>query len=89
MVLSVYAVAIIKNQSKNQKRQRMIKRFFNSAPRELILGYDIPSPRLTGMGWLLILLYLGIPAMLIGGVLDFMLQIITGRCVGVWCLFLK
>jgi hypothetical protein len=41
------------------------------------------------MGWLLILLYLGVPAMLIGGVLDFILQAITGECVGVWCLFLK
>jgi hypothetical protein len=41
------------------------------------------------MGWLLILLYLGIPAMFIGGVLDFILQIITGQCMGLWCLFLK
>jgi hypothetical protein len=78
-------VAIIKN----QKRQRMIKRFFNSTPRELILGHDIPSPRLTSMGWLLILLYLGVPAMVIGGALDFILQAISGQCVGVWCLFLK
>ena len=67
----------------------MIKRFLTSTPRELILGHDIPSPRLTGMGWLLILLYLGIPAMFIGGVLDFILQIITGQCIGLWCLFLK
>ncbi len=67
----------------------MIKRFFNSTPRELILGHDIPSPRLTGGGWLLILLYLGVPAMVIGGVIDFILQIITGQCMGVWGLFLK
>jgi hypothetical protein len=67
----------------------MIKRFFNSTPRELILGHDISSPRLTSMGWLLILVYLGIPAMLIGAVLDFILQAITGQCMGIWCLFLK
>lgn len=67
----------------------MIKRFFKSPPRELILGRDIPSPQLTGMGWFLILLYMGVPAMVIGGVLDFILQTITGQCVGVWCLFLK
>ena len=85
MVMYVYELAIIKN----QKRQRMIKRFFKSPPRELILGYDVPSPRLTGKGWLLILLYLGVPAMLIGGLLDFVLQIITGQCMGMWCLFLK
>ncbi len=65
----------------------MIKRFFSSAPRERILGHDIPSPRLTGMGWLLILLYLGVPAMFIGGVLDFIVQTITGQCMGLWCLF--
>jgi hypothetical protein len=85
MVMYVYELAIIKN----QKRQRMIKRFFKSPPRELILGRDIPSPRLTGMGWFLILLYMGVPAMLMGGALDFILQIITGQCMGVWCLFLK
>jgi len=67
----------------------MIKRFFNSIPRKLILGHDIPCPRLTGMGWLLIFLYLGLPAMLIGGVLDFILQAIAGECIGIWCLFLK
>jgi len=80
-----FDVAIIKI----QKRQRMIKRFFNSTPRELILGHDIPSPQLTGMGWLLIVLYLGLPAMFIGAVLDFILQAITGQCLGIWCLFLK
>jgi len=67
----------------------MIKRFFNLIPRKLILGHDIPSPRLTGMGWMLIFLYLGLPAMLIGGVLDFILQAIAGECIGIWCLFLK
>ena len=74
---------------KNQLRQRMIKRFFRSSPHELILGHDIPSPRLTGMGWLLIFVYLGVPAMFIGGLLDFVIQIITGQCMGIWCLFLK
>ena len=67
----------------------MIKRFFRSTPHELVLGYDIPSPRLTRQGWLLIFLYLGLPAMFIGGVLDFIVQIISGQCMGLWCLFLK
>lgn len=67
----------------------MIKAFFRSTPHELILGHDIPSPRLTRMGWLLIFFYLGVPAMLIGGLLDFIVQIITGQCMGLWCLFLK
>lgn len=52
-----------------------------------ILGYDIDKPRITAAGWLLILVYLGVPAMLIGGLIDFMIQLATGRCLGVWCLF--
>jgi hypothetical protein len=67
----------------------MLKRFFRPTPHEPILGHDIPHPRLTSMGWLLIFLYLGVPAMLIGGFLDFIVQIITGECMGLWCLFLK
>ena len=52
-----------------------------------ILGYDIDKPRITAAGWLLILVYLGVPAMLIGGLIDFLIQLATGRCLGVWCLF--
>ncbi len=52
-----------------------------------ILGYDIDKPRITAAGWLLIFVYLGIPAMLIGGLIDLVIQLVTGRCLGVWCLF--
>ena len=52
-----------------------------------ILGHDIDKPRSTAAGWLLILVYLGVPAMLIGGLIDLLIQLSTGLCVGVWCLF--
>lgn len=52
-----------------------------------ILGYDIDKPRITIAGWLLIFLYLGVPAMLIGGLIDFLIQRATGSCLGLWCLF--
>ena len=54
---------------------------------QAILGHDIDKPRITAAGWLLIFMYLGVPAMLIGGLIDFLIQLSTGRCIGVWCLF--
>lgn len=54
---------------------------------QAILGHDIDKPRITGAGWLLICLYLGVPAMMLGALIDLLIQLATGRCVGVWCLF--
>lgn len=51
-------------------------------------GHRLGKPRLTAAGWALILLWLGIPAMLLGALLDLGLQWLSGECVGVWCLFL-
>ncbi len=51
-----------------------------------VLGHDIDKPRITVAGWLLIFVYLGVPAMLIGGLIDLLIQLSTGRCVGIWCL---
>jgi len=65
----------------------MIKRLFTREKFQPILGHDIDKPRITLAGWCLILLYLGVPAMAIGGLIDLIVQQITGECVGVWCLF--
>ena len=65
----------------------MIKRLFTREKFQPILGYDIDKPRITAAGWLLLLFYLGVPAMAIGGIIDLVLQWFTGQCVGVWCLF--
>lgn len=65
----------------------MINRLFKREKPQAILGHDIDKPRITGAGWLLIFFYLGVPAMLIGGLIDLLIQLTTGRCVGVWCLF--
>jgi hypothetical protein len=51
-----------------------------------VRGHRLGKPRLTPAGWLLILLWLGVPAMLLGAVLDFGLQWLSGECVGLWCL---
>lgn len=44
--------------------------------------------RLTGWGWFWLLTYLGLPAMALGLVVDFLVQTFFGWCVGVWCIFL-
>ena len=67
----------------------MIKRLFTREKFPPVLGYDIDKPRITAAGWLLILIYLGVPAMVLGGAMDFLVQWITGDCLGVWCMFQK
>lgn len=68
-------------------KQRMIRRLFTREKFQPILGHDIDKPRITAAGWLLIFLYLGVPAMLAGGLIDLMVQWRTGQCLGIWCLF--
>lgn len=52
----------------------------------VVLGHDIPKPRLTaaGMGWCM--LYLGLPVLLLGSLLDALAQWLLGWCLGLWCM---
>ena len=54
-----------------------------------IRGHDLGKPRLTAAGWALILLYFGVPAMLIGALVDVLIQWMTGECMGLWCLLVQ
>ncbi len=54
-----------------------------------IRGHDLGKPRLTAAGWRLVLLWLGVPAMLAGALLDFAIQWFSGGCVGLWCYLLR
>jgi len=67
----------------------MIDRFFRRQKIQPVLGHDIDKPRITLAGFSLIFLYLGVPAMLTGSLIDLLVQLTTGNCVGVWCLFIK
>ena len=53
----------------------------------MVLGHDIPKPRPTLAGMGLCVVYLGIPVAIIGNLIDFVLQLTLGWCIGVWCLF--
>lgn len=55
--------------------------------RRAVLGHDIPRPRLTLAGAAYLLLYLGLPVLVLGNLLDLFVQAVFGWCVGVWCLF--
>lgn len=53
----------------------------------MVLGHDIPKPRLTLAGMLLCIAYLGVPVMILGNLLDLIFQLAFGWCIGVWCVF--
>ncbi len=55
--------------------------------RHTILGHDIPKPRLTLTGAVYLLIYLGLPVLILGNLLDLATQWLFGWCVGIWCLF--
>lgn len=61
-------------------------RNMNRRARQIILGQDIPKARLTAAGWAWGLVYLGLPVMLLGNLLDFLFQWTLGWCIGFWCI---
>ncbi len=58
-------------------------------PSVRVRGCDLGKPRLTPAGWALILLCLGLPAMLVGALVDLLIQWSTGDCLGLWCWLLR
>ena len=54
-----------------------------------IRGLDLDKPRPTAAAWALITLYFLVPAMLIGALIDLLIQWASGDCFGLWCLVLN
>lgn len=64
----------------------MFKVAFLKSSRSLsVLGHDIPRVRMTAWGAFWIFTYLVFPVLLLGNMLDLVIQVIFGWCVGVWC----
>ena len=64
-----------------------MEKMSSSTPKEhAILGHDLPKARLTLAGWAWAALYLGLPVMLLGNLMDFFFQWTLGWCIGVWCI---
>jgi hypothetical protein len=57
-----------------------------SKAKNAIHGHDIPKSRLTPKGWAWLALYLGLPVLVLGNLLDFFFQWALGWCIGVWCI---
>ena len=53
---------------------------------EHVLGHVLPEPRLTPLGMLLIAVWVSVPVLLLGTLLDLAVQWAFGACVGLWCL---
>lgn len=53
---------------------------------ETISGHRIPEPRITLMAVWLVFVWVGVPILVIGGLLDLAMQLVFGICTGLWCL---
>ena len=65
----------------------MWRRFFKRTPVQTVMGHRLPEPRLTWQAGLWVFIYVGIPLLLIGTLIDLAIQLITGICTGLWCFF--
>lgn len=55
-------------------------------PVQTVMGHTIPEPAMTPRAYALLVLYVGLPVLLIGMSLDLLVQWLFGWCVGFWCL---
>lgn len=65
----------------------MRSRFFKSTPVQTVMGHRLPEPRLTWHAALWLVVYLGLPLLLVGTLIDLAIQLTTGICTGLWCFF--
>ena len=54
---------------------------------QTVMGHHLPEPRPTLWAAFWALVWIGLPALGIGLLLDFLVQWFTGRCLGLWCYF--
>ena len=55
-------------------------------PPENVLGHVLPEPRLTPVGFALLLAWASAPVLVLGSLLDLLAQWAFGVCIGLWCL---
>jgi hypothetical protein len=54
---------------------------------ETVMGHRLEEPRLTFMAVIWVLVYAVLPIVVIGSLLDLLVQQMTGQCTGFWCWF--
>jgi len=52
---------------------------------QTVAGHRLPEPRITPMAIWLVFLWVGVPILAIGGLLDVIAQTVFGVCTGIWC----
>lgn len=50
------------------------------------MGHDVAGARLTPAGLFWLAVYLGLPVLVLGNLLDALMQWSLGWCVGLWCI---
>ena len=62
-----------------------LQRLSGKGPVQTVMGHRIPEPRPTLRGILLILIAVSVPVLVIGSLLDALVQFAFGVCTGLWC----
>lgn len=52
---------------------------------ENVMGHVLPEPKLTATGIVLLVLWVSVPVLVVGSLLDLLVQWLFGVCVGLWC----
>jgi hypothetical protein len=52
---------------------------------QTVAGHRLPEPRITLMAIWLAFLWVGVPILAIGGLMDLVMQLVFGVCTGLWC----
>jgi len=52
---------------------------------QTIAGHKLPEPRITPMAIWLAFLWVGVPILVLGGLMDLVMQLVFGICTGLWC----
>lgn len=52
---------------------------------QTVAGYKLPEPRITPMAIWRAFLWVGVPVLAIGALLDVIMQVVFGVCTGLWC----
>ena len=61
--------------------------FFRRSKIDSVMGYRIQEPRPTWLAACWVLIYLALPVLLLGTLIDLLIQAVTGYCSGFWCYF--
>ena len=52
---------------------------------QTVAGHRLPEPRITPRAIWLVFLWVGLPILAVGGLLDVIAQMVFGVCTGLWC----